>query len=353
MKSRYIVLLLSAATALPIFGQTTATTLPATPKDARAILDTAQTLYNLDDPANKPWHVKFNYQLYDEQGMASDKGVFEYWWASPKVHRVTWTREDRSSSQWTTNDGKKARLDKGDPLSFYEYRLEEALLHPLPKTDTLAPDSAQLKLGTVKTTGSPLSCVEVAPVMVEHKNVGDLKLGFFPTYCFDATNPLLRMVYSYGSSTITYGSFALLHGHVLSKEITIWEGKQKLLSASVVAANTISADDATLTPTADALYIPLVPTNLEAKVAQGMLMKKVVPVYPAEAKRLRISGQVVLDAVIGVDGHVHDLHVVKAPSPEFAGSALWAVSHWVYKPYLLENVPVEVHTTVNVVFTLE
>ncbi len=60
----------------------------------------------------------------------------------------------------------------------------------------------------------------------------------------------------------------------------------------------------------------------------------------------------VLQATIGTDGGIHNLHVLSSPSPLLAVSALWAVSHWEYKPYLLNGEPVEVETTVNVIYSL-
>jgi protein TonB len=78
----------------------------------------------------------------------------------------------------------------------------------------------------------------------------------------------------------------------------------------------------------------------------------VYPVYPQDAKEARVSGTVVLKATIGLDGGVHDLHVESTPWPSLAGAALWAVSHWQYKPYLLNGEPVEVETTIHVIFSL-
>jgi protein TonB len=83
-----------------------------------------------------------------------------------------------------------------------------------------------------------------------------------------------------------------------------------------------------------------------------MLLKKQVPFYPQEAMDAHISGTVVLQAIIGRDGGVHDLHVISAPAPSLAISALWAVSQWQYKPYMLNGEPTEVQTTVNVIFSM-
>jgi bla regulator protein blaR1 len=84
---------------------------------------------------------------------------------------------------------------------------------------------------------------------------------------------------------------------------------------------------------------------------QGNLLTKAVPVYPPAAKKARIQGKVVLDAVIGTDGHVENLRVLSGP-PELQQSALDAVRQWTYKPYLLNGDPIEVETTVNIIYML-
>jgi TonB family protein len=94
-----------------------------------------------------------------------------------------------------------------------------------------------------------------------------------------------------------------------------------------------------------------IPTSVPANKMAESLITKVTPVYPPEAKKSRIQGKVVLEAVIGVDGHVENLKVVSGPK-ELQQSALDAVRQWVYRPYLVNGNPVEVTTTVNVTYTL-
>jgi len=70
------------------------------------------------------------------------------------------------------------------------------------------------------------------------------------------------------------------------------------------------------------------------------------------AKSMHQQGTVVLGAVIGTDGRIHDLEVLASPSPLLSDSAKDAVKRWVYKPYLLDGAAVEVETTVNVIYSL-
>ena len=87
------------------------------------------------------------------------------------------------------------------------------------------------------------------------------------------------------------------------------------------------------------------PVRISSGVMAGNLLTKVVPVFPEEAKRQRVSGMVVLTAIIGTDGLVKHLRVVSGPKL-LQGSYLDAVRQWTYKPYLLNGVPVEVETTI-------
>jgi protein TonB len=76
-----------------------------------------------------------------------------------------------------------------------------------------------------------------------------------------------------------------------------------------------------------------------------------MPVYPPIAKTAHISGTVMLHAVIAKDGSVEDLQYVSGP-PLLMKAAMDAVKQWRYQPTQLNGEPVEVDTTISVVFTL-
>jgi len=91
--------------------------------------------------------------------------------------------------------------------------------------------------------------------------------------------------------------------------------------------------------------------NISAGIAAGQLISRTPPIYPPDAKSAGVSGTVVLDAIIGRDGTVQNLTVVSGPDM-LQQSTLDAVKTWRYKPFLLNGEPVEVRTTINVIFTL-
>jgi TonB family protein len=86
-------------------------------------------------------------------------------------------------------------------------------------------------------------------------------------------------------------------------------------------------------------------------VIMARLIHQVMPEYPADAKAQGMQGTVLLHALIGADGHVHDLQVMQGPC-SLAQSAVNAVSQWLYKPTLLAGEPVQVDTTITVIFNL-
>jgi protein TonB len=96
---------------------------------------------------------------------------------------------------------------------------------------------------------------------------------------------------------------------------------------------------------------PLKPLVISSGVANGMLIQRMPPVYPAIAKSAHVSGTVELHATISKNGTIKDLHVVSGPAM-LRQAAVDAVRNWRYKPYRLNNEPTEIETTINVIFSL-
>ena len=93
------------------------------------------------------------------------------------------------------------------------------------------------------------------------------------------------------------------------------------------------------------------PVRVTGLVVEGLLVQKTVPRYPSIAVATHTQGTVVLAATISRTGTIENLHVLSG-SPMLLQAALDAVSTWRYRPYMLNGEPVEVETTVNVIFKL-
>jgi protein TonB len=93
------------------------------------------------------------------------------------------------------------------------------------------------------------------------------------------------------------------------------------------------------------------PVRVSSGLMDGIVVRRVMPVYPSLAKAAGIEGTVVLQAAISKSGTIENLRVISG-SAMLQQAAMDAVKGWRYKPFLLNGEPVEVETTVNVVFSL-
>jgi TonB family protein len=92
--------------------------------------------------------------------------------------------------------------------------------------------------------------------------------------------------------------------------------------------------------------------RISSGVRQGLLITKVVPEYPEEARQAQTQGTVILRVRIDKEGNVVNLELVSG-HPMLAPAAIEAVRQWKYRPYLLNGTAVEVDTEVRVNFVLE
>jgi TonB family protein len=86
-------------------------------------------------------------------------------------------------------------------------------------------------------------------------------------------------------------------------------------------------------------------------VTQGLLLKRVQPNYPAQARQLRIQGAVQLQATIAKSGDITSVKVLNG-EPALARAAVDAVRQWKYKPYYLNGEPVDIQTQITINFKL-
>jgi periplasmic protein TonB len=96
---------------------------------------------------------------------------------------------------------------------------------------------------------------------------------------------------------------------------------------------------------------PSGPVTLSRGVSQGMLMSPIRPAYPQIAVLTKTQGTVIVEAVISKAGRIESAQVTSGP-PMLRQAALDAVREARYRPYLLSGEPVEVQTTVTVLFKL-
>ena len=108
--------------------------------------------------------------------------------------------------------------------------------------------------------------------------------------------------------------------------------------------------------------LPVVPahpvgsTNAAERVrlspdAVQVVQHSVQPDYPLLAKEMKVQGSVVLQALIGKDGNIQDLHVLSGPAI-LSEAARQAVKQWRFRPYMQNGEAVETEARVTVNFTI-
>ncbi|HEY2498451.1 MAG TPA: energy transducer TonB [Candidatus Angelobacter sp.] len=95
-----------------------------------------------------------------------------------------------------------------------------------------------------------------------------------------------------------------------------------------------------------------VPVHLDRNTAQKLVTKRVDPQYPSDARFGRIQGTVELRVIVGEDGRVHALHIIKG-HPMLVSAVYNAVRQWEFKPYVENGKTLPVDTNVTITFTIQ
>ena len=96
---------------------------------------------------------------------------------------------------------------------------------------------------------------------------------------------------------------------------------------------------------------PAKPVLVSRPLQEAKLIHRIDPVYPALCKHMRLEGEVVLRAIVSRDGTMSELTYVRGPAC-FVQNAMNAVAQWRYRPTILNGQPVEVESTVTVIYKL-
>jgi TonB family protein len=115
----------------------------------------------------------------------------------------------------------------------------------------------------------------------------------------------------------------------------------------IAAASADTTDLRKALATAPAL--PKLGAAISQGTGGGILVHKVQPVYPAEAKRMHVQGSVVIDATVTAQGQVDELKLVSG-DPMLAPAAMDAVRRWKYTPYSLNGQPIPKQTRITISF---
>ena len=91
--------------------------------------------------------------------------------------------------------------------------------------------------------------------------------------------------------------------------------------------------------------------HVSQSVSEGLLLKRITPVYPTLAQQMHVEGAVQLQANISKEGNITSIKVLSG-DPLLTRAAVDAVRQWKYKPYQLDGQPLEIQTPITVNFNL-
>jgi TonB family protein len=86
-------------------------------------------------------------------------------------------------------------------------------------------------------------------------------------------------------------------------------------------------------------------------VKLGAVLHRAEPPYPPLARATHVFGNVELECVVGIDGHIREVKV-KGGNPLLVRAAVEAAWQWVYAPTKLNDVPIEIVTILTFSFKL-
>jgi TonB family protein len=305
------------------------------------------------DGVDKPWHLKATYQTFDADGNATGSGTFEEWVASPEKWKRSYSGPGFNQTRY--RNGGKISLT-GDPgwLPFQDRVAVDFLRRPLAgkeEIEHLFLTSADRRIGVV-----PLHCVITSSVdpglMASELFAGNpmlpLRESFrgwgVPTTCFNPDSAVARVeLFENGLSSLL-DDVVDVDGQYVAKDIWIRNGTVPIEHLTVTKLEVpAKLDESDFAVPADA--------RTEEKYSGGHRTAGKAPTYPPLAKTQRIAGLVMIRAKITKKGDIADPEVISGPK-ELRSSALQAVKTWKYEPYRLNGQPVEVSTTVDVIYPL-
>lgn len=305
-------------------------------QDLKTLMILARDSNGLTSPNMKPWHLKASYQLLDSSGNPAKSGTFEEYWASKDKYKQVYKGKDFAMVDYYTDKG-LFRSGALDPVPAQLFQATQQLYEPL-----LATDQYSYSLKELDSNGIRLRCLRLSSPTYDP--------GI--TYCLDSEKPILRIAsYARLSFQVLSSRIMTFQGQFVAGDLQLTRDGKTTLTLHIDEIATLeSVDDADFLPSSDAALVPR-KISIASGVAGTMLVHKVTPEYPPDALNARISGTVVLQVLVGKDGHIEDLKVISG-YPGFQKAAMDAVRQWVYRPYLLNGEPVEFNTTVSVVFSL-
>jgi TonB family protein len=308
------------------------------PKTPEEFFARARQLSDLK-AAGIPFHLKANYVAAGEAEFTG-QGTYEIWWETKDDWRVDATLESFHYVAFRKS-GELAVFASGHYVPLRLRQAMRAVLISIPESEDT---SQSWKLRSKKMQ-------QLDGVLLSGKS----PCGRFQ--CLDAgyftQQGVLRVTQSGSLSTI-YNGIQPFEGHLVPREIwTVIEG-QRVLAITVSLLEPLPVNSSSwLQSPANLQSLQQIPTlQKNEKASAGRLLQAPAPTYPIEAKQKRIQGTVLVDASIDSNGDIREPYIRQSAGSELDQAALQTIRRWHYQPAEIDGKPIQVQTTLGVIFKL-
>lgn len=290
-------------------------------EEAAALLTQAAELSNLRSPESPPFRLRARAQISGRSKERAD-GSYLLVWASPEQWREEITFPGFSQVR-VVKEGKLWQRRSVDYLPLRIYHLTQAL--DFQSRLKLKPGQKIDKIRERKRNGTPIRCVKVRPDAVN-----------FYEFCFDPADGFL-VCDRYPVVTYEYTDHVAWESKIFPRTLRVLEYGKPVVEVWVEELKVEPAP-------APSLFLPL--SNAEVQIWCE---------NPEPARALRegsrretyyflsspATGIVSIYAVIGEDGKLHNLTLLRSVSHELAATDLDFYKHLRFRPEMCNGVPVK------------
>ena len=301
-----------------------------------------------DTPLLPAFHMVVNFETFDAQSKPDGTGTMDILWDGKDRSKRTTTY--RGVTQVSIRNHGMYVLPETVPSFYIERRLLNTFNAPIPSESGLADLNVSLDHPTL--SGVAMECISSTPMVTNGGRETMTSAEREPTiHCFSPGGSLLRLAKTPVNLTYTYNNFEPFSGKLRAREIVLTQGETIRARLHVLSMVPLNATDSLFE-----VPVGATPRSRTITLSSGLaslnILAKSEPIYPRSASSRKISGTVLLIAIISKAGEVNNLEVLSSPDPGLSNSAYEAVKLWRYKPYLLNGLPVEVETFIAVNFKL-
>lgn len=309
-------------------------------QEAEALLARARQLSDLKAKGSPPFDLDATFTLYNLAGDHT-QGVYRLMWASPSE----WREEVMLPGQNTVaveHAGESWHTSVLPYTPYLIFQLRQALAFP--SRLQVPPKEKLTKVKERKIDGVTAECVGYR---YSHPRAR------VETFCFDhASGYLISDVSREWYTTLEFSDYKTVGSKSFPQTLRVLQNGQLIVEVKLVSL----IPDFAVTPALFAPPLGIHPSPStscrDASVVAAHILSAPPPKYPEYALEHRITGRVVMYAVIGKDGVPRGLDILHSPSQVLSDASLAAVRQWRYAPYRCASVPVAVTTSIDVNFAL-